>query len=66
MPNTIESLLAKLVEQLYNDENGISADAHYTLLTLLDKLTNELHLDPFEVYRLIGRVVATDDRFYLP
>jgi len=45
MPNTIESLLAKLVEQLYNDENGISADAHYTLLTLLDKLTNELHLD---------------------
>jgi len=56
--------LIALVSSMLDDDNGVSSSTYERLCELADATKDEDTKSA--LYRLIGKVKATDGRFYLP
>ena len=64
--NKIWKSFIKLIENLLNDDNGISEESYNHILDMIEENFGNIHPDDFNIWMSIYRQVkATDGRFYL-
>ncbi len=59
-----DMFLARFVQHVLDDDNGISGDAYESLVDLVNQMEPESN-ETIEIVCMIRRVNATDGRFYL-